>query len=64
MTTRANPTTAVKAAVIGVLLVVGACARSPTSEANDDAKKGWDSARSSDQLEHLRDRAVLVQTDR
>jgi len=56
--------TGIRATLIGVLLLAAACAKSPTPEASDSAKQGWDQARTADQLDHLRERAVLVQTDR
>jgi hypothetical protein len=64
MKTDATIIKGIRIVLIGTLLLLGACAKSTGPGAGDEAKKGWDGARSAEQLDHLRDRAVLVQTDR
>lgn len=58
-------TTVMRWMLAAAVLLAAACAKPPSdAESNAAAKTGWDVARSAGQLDNLRDRAVLVQTDR
>ncbi len=53
--------------VVALVVLLAACAKpaGPKGDARgEEAKASWDSARTAEQLQHLRERALLTQTDR